>query len=484
MAEILVKPSVTASGVIDLPPIDQSMLRSYIDFVLCFRLHPEAIPRNVYWHLRCGLSDALVEFPFFAGRIVKHDTARNRVQINLSDGDGVPFKYNNLTSPDTQSSFPHFDHLEQAHFPPSRFDSSLSSVREKFPTGSDYPALLLQANFIQGGLLLTISPHHSTSDAVGWTGFIRSWAKHTAAATKGLRITPHQSLGILDRSPLFQVNNDVALEQCEQLVKVDDVAGRTNMLNQILNSPPPKTTPSNIVNCFYYFSPERLRALKAAAQPINKTDPWVSTNDALCALLWRHMTIARQLKESGHKNSTFEIPCDVRGRLAPKLHPEYAGNAVVHAHFSYPIEELCSTAPNGLHSAASAIRKAVDRVDEPLIRKIYGVISSLPTIGSARYNLDFLLGPDFFVTTLADYDWYSFDWGNHMDRLIRQRYISIHHVSAIVVQPRLRDGGLEVFMALKSEVFERLRLDETFGTFAQLRCWSPYESRERGGTAK
>lgn len=469
MAEILVKPSITTSGIIDLPPADQLMIRAYMNFVLCFRLDPEANPRQVYWDLRCSLSDALVEFPFLAGRVVKHDTPRNRVQIELSSGDGVPFKYNDLTLPDTQPSFADFDDLEQAHFPPSRFDSSLSPLREVFPTGSTSPALLLQANFIKGGLLLTMCLHHSTSDAVGWTGFLRSWAKHTAAATKGLRVAPHQSLGILDRSPLFRNNNDVALEQCEQLVKVDNVTGRVNIINQILNHPSRMTTPSKSVNCHCYFSPERLRALKAASQPTNETDPWVSTNDALCALLWRHMTIARQLKESGYKISTFEIPCSVRGRLAPKLHPEYAGNATCNAHVSYPIEELCSAAPNSLYSAASAIRKAIDSVDEPMIRKIYGVIDSLPAIGSARYDIDFLRGPDFFVTTLADYDWYSFDWGNHMDRLVRQRYIHIHHSSAAVVQPRLRDKGLEVFMALEPEIFERLRLDETFGTFAQLR---------------
>ena len=41
----------------------------------------------------------------------------------------------------------------------------------------------------------------------------------------------------------------------------------------------------------------------------------------------------------------------------------------------------------------------------------------------------------------------------------------------MVVQPRLRDGGIEVFMALEPEILERLRLDETFTTFAELRCY-------------
>lgn len=140
------------------------------------------------------------------------------------------------------------------------------------------------------------------------------------------------------------------------------------------------------------------------------------------------MTRARQLETSAYENTTFAIPCNIRGRLSPKINPDYVGNAVVHAHSSYPIQELCSTAPNGLHLTASAIRKAIDRVDEPMVRNIYGIFNSLPTVGSVRYNLDLPPGPDFFVTTLVDYDWYSADWGNCMGRLVRLRYTFLYWV--------------------------------------------------------
>lgn len=461
MAETLVKPSAKPkSEVISLPVPDQFMLRKYMNFIFCFRLDLEANPQKVYSELRCGLSNALVEFPFLAGRIVKHDAARDRIQINLSFDDGVVFKYNDLTSSNIPS-FLDFHDLEQAHFPPSKLDPSLSPADQMLSTGSNYPALLVQANFIKGGLLLAICPHHSTSDAVGWTGFIKSWAKHTAAASTGSKIEPHQSLEILDRSPLFQINNDIALEHYEKLVKVDDLT--KNMTR--------KTTLSNTVNCFWYFSPERLRALKAASQTTSTAGSRISTNDALCALLWRHMTRARQLETSVYEITTFAIPCNIRERLSPKINPDYVGNAVVQAHSSYPIQELCSTAPNGLNLVASAIRKAIDRVDEPMVRNIYGIFDSLPTIGSVRYNLDLSPGPDFFVTTLVDYDWYSADWGNQMGRLVRLRYTFLYWVGGVVVQPRLRDGGIEVFMVLEPEILERLRLDETSTMFAELRCY-------------
>lgn len=101
MANTFVKPSrIVESEVLDLPPCDQFAPRMYMSFVLCFQLDSEADPPKVYWELRCGLSDALIEYPFFAGRVVTHDMARDRIQIRTCSDDGVPFKYNNLTSPE------------------------------------------------------------------------------------------------------------------------------------------------------------------------------------------------------------------------------------------------------------------------------------------------------------------------------------------------------------------------------------------------
>lgn len=128
MAETLVKPSTIdiSDKVVHLPAPDQFMLRIYAPILLCFRLSANADPQKVYSELCCGLSDALVEFPFFAGRIVKIDAASDRIQINLSTDYGVPFKYRDLTSEETQPPFPDFDELERAYFPPSRVDTSLT----------------------------------------------------------------------------------------------------------------------------------------------------------------------------------------------------------------------------------------------------------------------------------------------------------------------------------------------------------------------
>ena len=470
-----VKPSValSKSEVIDLPIPDQFMSRIYAAQILCFPLDPQVNPRQVYSDLCCGLSDALVELPIFAGHMVRYDAVRDRIQIHISVDSAVPFEYSDLASSDIQPPFPDFHRLDQLHFPPNSLDMSLFPAVDIYPTGSQSPALVLKANFIKGGLLLGVHLHHSTSDAVGWTEFFKSWSAHTAAAAKGSRNTPHRSYELLDRSSLFQVRKDVALEDYEGLVMVEDATKTDKSIAKRLNLSSENNTRANIHRISWYFPAERLRALKDAAQSANTVNPWISTSDALCALLWRHTTRARQLKESKYERTMCHLPCSVRGQLSPPLVPAYVGNAIFQAVVSYPIEELYSTAPDCLYRAASAIRKAINRIDDHTIRNFWGIIDSLPTIRSAKLDVNIRPGPDFYVTTLGAYDWYAFDWGLRLGRMARLRWWFPPVPGLAMVQPRFIDGGVEVFMTLETEVLERLRVDKFFTSFAELRCYVP-----------
>ena len=471
-AEVKVKPSrIIKSEVIQLAPPDQFMVRIYLPFILCFRLNAPADPRKVYWELQCGLSDALAEFPFYAGQLVLSDAVRDRLEIRVSSEDGVCFKYNDLTSSKLQPPFPTFNDLEQEHFPASKLDPSLAFMDQIFPTSATNPCLLLQANFIEGGLLLAFRPHHSISDFAGWTTFLRSWAKNTAAAAKGTRIPPNTYTDVLDRSPLFHTTKDIPLKDCVQLTTVDDPSELVAAQIAYINALPEVYASCDIVNAYWYFSASHLRALKSVCQPPNPVaEPWISTNDALCRLLWRHVSLARQLPANNNASSIIAIPCNVRRRLTPPLPPDYVGNALLQAHFACTLSELYSSAPDSLYRTASAIRAAINRVDDRTIRGVYGAINALPKIGAAKYNVDFWPGPDFLITTLAKDDWYGLDWGRQLGKLVRKRMTFFHIPCGFIVEPRDADGGLEVFTAMESEVLERLKADQTFMQFAELRC--------------
>lgn len=467
-AEVVVKPStIIKSHTIQLPPVDQFQTRNYTPYLLAFRLDPQADPSRVFWELRCGLSDALSEFPFFAGEIVVEDPRRNHIAIRVSSEDGVHFKYQHLTTREHAQPFPTFNQLEREHFPASKLPLWLSGVQEVLPTNAVSPCLLLQANFIEEGVLLGFSPHHSTSDTVGWTLFLRSWAKHTAAAARGSKIPANRLMDIQDRSPLFHAISETPLQDCPELIQNDDAAAYMAALATAVNA-----TPANVVNSYWYFSAASLSALKASYQPADyHTSAWVSTNDALCALFWRHTSLARQLSPANNASSSFWIPCDIRSRVQPQLSQEYVGNAVIQATFSYPLSELYSDGPGSLYRVASAIRTALNKIDDRKVRSLYGVFGTLPNVGAARYAFDLAPGPDFFISTFAGRDWRQHDWGCQLGKLVGLRFAFLHTIYGYnIVFPRLPDGGLEVFTLYEEEVFERLKADDTFRRYAELRC--------------
>ena len=230
-------------------------------------------------------------------------------QIRVSCDDEVVFLFDDLTALDIQPPFPTFNELERDHFPVQELNPLLACLDQTYPPPDGVnPCLIAKANFISGGLILGYRYHHTATDNVGISAFLRSWAKHTAAAAAGTRISPHQSNAILDRSPLFPTTHSMKLEDFSSLSK----SGK-----DFLAAP---ASPANVVIPCWYFSASALRALKAACGPPEPaTDPWISTGDALAALLWCHSSRARQLTAVNNATSTFIMPCDVRTKLRPPL---------------------------------------------------------------------------------------------------------------------------------------------------------------------
>ena len=351
--------------------------------------------------------------------------------------------------------------LEREHFPLERLDSSLACHDQIF-TNNDVanPCLLAKASFLDGGLILGICIHHTATDNVGSSAFLRSWAKHTRAASQGTRIPPEPSDVSLDRSPLFPTTYEMTLDECSVLSKSGQV---------FINS---AALLDNVVMTYWYFSASAMRALKIACGPPEPTtDPWISSNDALATLIWRHVSLARQLPAANNAMSTFFMPCDVRAKLEPPLPKEYAGNCVHHVHFAYPLSELYSTAPDSLYRTAATIRANINGIDDHAIRGLFGVIDRLPTLGENSYNVDFWPGPDFFLTSCAAHEWYAFDWGCQMGKMARKRFPRfMFQPSGWVVNEKNLEGGVEACAVMEQGVFERLKADETFMRYAELRC--------------
>lgn len=82
--------------------------------------------------------------------------------------------------------------------------------------------------------------------------------------------------------------------------------------------------------CIFRISATQLSQLKSAASAPNPSDGWISTNDALSALLWRHITRARSravyTATSGplfpETALNFSLALEARRRVVPALPEE------------------------------------------------------------------------------------------------------------------------------------------------------------------
>ena len=111
--------------------------------------------------------------------------------------------------------------------------------------------------------------------------------------------------------------------------------------------------------------------------------PFITTHDAICGLLWRSIMLARH--ELGiislDEATNFKMPVEFRHLLDPPLAPDYIGNAVMQMSATIPVATLLG--PNGLTFAAHAIRRGIGEGNEGGTKSFIKVIGQIKK--SSRY---------------------------------------------------------------------------------------------------
>ena len=136
--------------------------------------------------------------------------------------------------------------------------------------------------------------------------------------------------------------------------------------------------------CIFRISATKLPQLKSAASAPNQSDEWISTNDALCALLWRQITRARThavyTANFGSLCPETPLNCclalEARRRMVPALPEGYLGNAIFHCRINSDLGTVTSSSVP-LHTIAKLFREAVTRYDSAKIHGVIGVIDSM-----------------------------------------------------------------------------------------------------------
>ncbi len=286
----------------------------------------------------------------------------------------------------------------------------------------------MQFSAIKGGTIITISISHSVADGSGTNELTRVLAEETRLAPASLSgdVTKEDvgevatiAATMMDRSALRNLTSENPFDiKDHPAYRLSYPPSTANSQGMLLVHPFKATFPERAV--LLHISQSSLEQLKKDATTSDA--PFISTHDALAALIWRSFLLIRSRRSPSAQNlpsstlgSVF-LPSDARRHL--KLTGSYIGNCVYQLQADLPLSELFS--PSGLKQAAAAIRRTITSVTPSKVTSLlaftnekwphWGFLESDSTTGVG-------MGTDWTSGIL-----YSQDWGTAFGLLIRYRY--------------------------------------------------------------
>jgi hypothetical protein len=244
---------------------------------------------------------------------------------------------------------------------------------------------------ISTGLNLLIVPqvfnsHHSVMDGRGMSIFGKTWAKNVGAVAEGSLvgdIVKHESL---DRTRAFGNGNSSMQLSDFPNYRLSKKGLRSARQRELLEaalagdiSHPTLQTFQQLHLSYWNISQTSLQEIKRAAPPLAPNAPVLTDSAILSALIWRHITRARQLASQGVESTCLLNVVNVCRRLEPPLPLDYPGNALAHAKTSARTTDVESEKP--LYELARQINDSIDWWTSERIWGLIGAIDSTPHVG-------------------------------------------------------------------------------------------------------
>ncbi|KAJ5594090.1 uncharacterized protein N7459_000298 [Penicillium hispanicum] len=449
-------------NVLDILGQQPAMYKLYTQICCIYSVPDPSAQDTIITTLRAGLNKLAVSFPWLAGNVINEGASEGNSGIfRIVPSGSIPLVIKDLQR---DPAAPTMTSLRQANFPMTMLDENIIApcLTLNLPgntvglAANSAPVFAVQATFITRGLMLTIVGQHNAMDMTGQSHIIDLMSK----ACQGQPFTADElSNGNVDRSktiPLLGESYQPGPELAQQI--------QTSSQND------KSATPSPPVNCLWSyvtFPATSLRALKKLAME-TKTLPsgFVSTDDAVCAFLWKCISRVRIARLASTTPSTFARAVDVRQRMG--VSATYPGMLQT---MTYNQDTLGKVETEPLGSIASQLRSQLD----PNVMDMVYRVRSLATLlarSSDKTKASFTAGVD-ISTGIALSSWakincYNLDFnlGLGKPEAVRRPCFTVVE-SLFYLMPPSPDGAMAVAICLRDEDWERLKMDQEFSTYGR-----------------
>ena len=446
-----------------LSPLDHLSPHVHVPKLLYFSSN--STPQAVIQTLQDSLLKTISAFPILSASVGPSQA------LNCQKGSlavqAPYFSVNDILSVKDLSSKYDFQSIQANEFPTDAVDGDVlpDFVR------NNAKVFLAQANIIRGGIILVCAVHHCVMDEAGIFNVLKLWSTFCHGGNGHELVTEEW----IDNSALLQGEGTGRLEDYPEY----------KLLPEDLSSTPYVSTSSDVAGTgVFFFSDDSLQRLKELANEGSNDLSWVSTNDALVALIWSRITSARLATSNSvdlYTPSLLVMTVNGRNRIQPAMSPTFTGNVVLISKSISTFSDLISSSSNTTKIGAIAriVRQSVRDVDEARVRDVIKVIQKVSDLNRLEPSGYQSYQRNVGCSSWSGQPYYGLDWGNNLGgKCKRFRWRSLKTDGVFVIFPRIpavegeqaEEGGLEICMGLRRECLQALREDKVFGQFAEWRC--------------
>lgn len=435
----------------------------------CFELQPHYNQEEITAILRAAFEATLTGLPILKAQLVPAEDNEQKGKHDLAPGGIKELFVKNFASTDLD-----YDDLRTKQFPISSFEDDKFWATPCFPSpGEKIPVFVAQANFIKGGLLLGISFWHLVMDGVALSIALRVFAQNCR------RIQDPDSPDKVDFNfPSENFDKSRFHESPPQYEGLLSDHPECVLATEVPTGPPEfMITPLKVE--VFHISSTAIKALKVAATPIAEDEShtrepmWVSTNDAITALIWRSIMIATYegSEYADEPMSCCQIAVNGRSKMNPPLPADYFGCALTFSTNDLPISSIMTA--ESLPVMALMVRQSIMKVTGTYLESLIAMMRKAPDFRrlAARCFGD-LLGRSTCMTSWAAFPLYEYDWGPALggkcERVRAPKLGMFNGLQTVLpVLPERLGGGYEVMIGLRPHVMEKLKMDRVWSEFCR-----------------
>ncbi|KAK5631623.1 hypothetical protein RRF57_007337 [Xylaria bambusicola] len=471
-------------------PMDNVMPRIYANFIIALRLKPGPISA-VHSILEESLRRTCDELPILRRKVFTAQPDGHSGATGLLEAKESPEWIPEVVFNDLSSTWPDYDELVDSGLEQDALDAQVlfpPGIYEQDLHNNGACALLAQANFVEGGLLLAFGIFHPIVDGHSGTLLVKLWAKHAKALQQNVGPALEFHPDSADYDLLDKIWKAENVEQPPEITLKTASPETWRLLGLIAPSEPseeadPTAPPPKMRSTIFYVPATDFKALRAEANADIQGAP-NTANDALMAKLWRCIMKARLVaagpssaEYSPENTSLLDLTLDGRARFSQILPSSYMGTLVFITTTRMTIGKLTST-DTSLAEIATAIRLSVDAVTSKRMQEAFGLARALPDYGdSLKFPFATFAGAEACFTSWVGLSAFDISFGDVLfanggcaDYLRPPRREFDAFCRRVVILPMQKSGGFEILVTLKEEEMDLLEKDIEFIRHAKVVC--------------